>query len=154
MILAVSVGGTSDIFARALSLELQKRLGQPIVVENRAGGGMNIAGRACADAAPDGYTICLLPSESLTLNQFIYKSLSFDAEKDFAPVTNAFFNPQVMVIASNLGVKNLNELAALSKSRSGTLSYSTLSVLMQIAMEAWKKKTGADLVLRASPRWR
>jgi len=146
MILAVSVGGTSDIFARALSLELQKRLGQPIVVENRAGGGMNIAGRACADAAPDGYTICLLPSESLTLNQFIYKSLSFDAEKDFAPVTNAFFNPQVMVIASNLGVKNLNELAALSKSRSGTLSYSTLSVLMQIAMEAWKKKTGADLV--------
>jgi tripartite-type tricarboxylate transporter receptor subunit TctC len=65
VILAVSVGGTSDIFVRALGLELQKRLGQPIIVENRAGGNMNIAGRACADAAPDGYTICLLPSETL-----------------------------------------------------------------------------------------
>ena len=70
IITANSVGGTSDIFVRALADKLQQRLGQPIIVENRPGGNMTIAGRACADAASDGYTICLLPNETLTLNQF------------------------------------------------------------------------------------
>ena len=146
VILAVSVGGTSDIFVRALGLELQKRLGQPIIVENRSGGNMNIAGRACADAAPDGYTICLLPSETLALNQFIYKSMPFDAEKDFVPITNAFLNTQVMVVSATLGVKNLDGLARLSKEKPGTLAYSALSVPLQIAVEEWKKKSSADLV--------
>src|SRR5262245_39501170 len=80
---ANSAGGTSDIFVRALADELQKRLHQPVVIENRSGGGMNIAGRACAEAPADGYTICLLPNETLTLNQFIYKTIPFDPEKDF-----------------------------------------------------------------------
>jgi tripartite-type tricarboxylate transporter receptor subunit TctC len=143
---ANSVGGTSDIFVRALAEELQPRLGQPIIVENRPGGGMNIAGRACADAANDGYTICLLPNETLTLNQFTYKSIPFDPEKDFTPITNAFINTQVMVVSSALHVASLDELAALSKAKPGTLSYSALAIPMQITMENWKKKTGADLV--------
>ena len=67
VITANSAGGTSDIFVRALSEKLQVRLGQPVIVENRPGGAMIIAGRACADAANDGYTICLLPNETLTL---------------------------------------------------------------------------------------
>src|SRR5215469_5204406 len=68
VITANSAGGTSDIFVRALAEKLQVRLGQPVIVENRPGGAMIIAGRACADAANDGYTICLLPNETLTLN--------------------------------------------------------------------------------------
>jgi tripartite-type tricarboxylate transporter receptor subunit TctC len=107
---------------------------------------MNIAGRACADATPDGYSICLLPSETLTLNPYIYKSVSYDAEKDFVPITNAFINQQVMVVSATLGVKNLDELARLSKEKPGTLSYSALSVPLQIGIEEWKKKSGADLV--------
>src|SRR3981081_568009 len=67
IITANSAGGTSDIFVRALGEELQKRLGQPLIIENRSGGGMNIAGRACAEAPNDGYSICLLPNETLTL---------------------------------------------------------------------------------------
>src|SRR5262245_63295125 len=74
IITANSPGGTSDVFVRALGDELQKRWGQAVIIENRSGGGMNIAGRACADAANDGYTICILPNEVLTLNQFTYKS--------------------------------------------------------------------------------
>jgi tripartite-type tricarboxylate transporter receptor subunit TctC len=77
IITANSAGGTSDIFVRALGDELQKRWGQPVIIENRSGGGMNIAGRACADAPNDGYTICILPNETLTLNQFTYKSIPF-----------------------------------------------------------------------------
>ena len=64
VITANSAGGTSDIFVRALGEELQKRLGQPIVIENRSGGGMNIGGRACAEAPNDGYAICILPGRS------------------------------------------------------------------------------------------
>jgi tripartite-type tricarboxylate transporter receptor subunit TctC len=146
VITANSVGGTSDIFVRALGNELQKRVGQPIIIENRSGGGMNIAGRACADAPPDGYTICLLPNETLTLNQFTYKSIPFDPEKDFVPITNAFINTQVMVVSSKLGVDSLDDLAALSRKKPGTLSYSALAIPMQITIENWKKKTGADLV--------
>jgi tripartite-type tricarboxylate transporter receptor subunit TctC len=143
---ANSVGGTSDIFVRALAEGLQQRLGQPIIVDNRPGGGMTIAGRACADAANDGYTICLLPNETLTLNQFTYQSIPYDPEKDFEPITNAFINTQVMVVSSSLHVDSLDEIAKLSKAKGGSLSYSALAVPMQITIENWKKKTGADLV--------
>jgi tripartite-type tricarboxylate transporter receptor subunit TctC len=146
IITAVSVGGTSDIFVRALADKLQPRLHQPIIVENRPGGAMTIAGRVCADAANDGYTICLLPGETLTLNQFTYKSIPYDPEKDFAPITNAFINTQVMVVSSALHVGSLDELAKLSRQKPGTLSYSALAIPMQITIENWKKQTGADLV--------
>src|SRR5262245_48329319 len=147
VITANSAGGTSDIFSRALGEELQKRLGQPIVVENRSGGGMNIAGRACAEAANDGYNICILPNEVITLNEFTYKSIPYHPAKDFEPITNCFINTQVLVVSSALGVNTLAELAALSKSKPGTLSYSVLAIPMQITFENWKKSTSADIVM-------
>src|SRR5256885_5724225 len=107
---------------------------------------MNIAGRACADASNDGYAICILPNETLTLNQFTYKSIPFDPAKDFEPITNAFINTQVLVVSAALNVSSLDELAALSKAKPGTLSYSALAIPMQITMENWKQKTGADLI--------
>lgn len=146
VITANSAGGTSDIFVRALGEELHKRLGQPIVVENRSGGGMNIGGRACAEAPNDGYTICILPGEALVLNEFTYKSIPFNPRTAFEPITNAFFNTQVMVVSAKLGVKTLDELAALSKEKPGTLNYTALSIPMQLMMNNWKKKTGADIV--------
>jgi tripartite-type tricarboxylate transporter receptor subunit TctC len=145
IITANSPGGTSDIFVRALGDELQRRLGQPIIIENRSGGGMNIAGRACAEAPNDGSTICLLPNETLTLNQFTFKSIPYEPES-FEPITNAFINTQVMVVSSRLHARTLDELAALSKIQPGTLSYSALAIPMQITFENWKKKSGADIV--------
>lgn len=146
IITANSAGGTSDIFSRALGEELQKRLGQPIIIENRSGGGMTIAGRACAEAANDGYTICILPNEVLTLNEFTFKSIPYNPAKDFDAITNAFINTQVMVVGSSLGVSSLDQLAAASKAKPGTLSYSVLAIPMQITFENWKKQTGADIV--------
>jgi len=146
VITANSAGGTSDIFVRALGEELHKRLGQPLIIENRSGGGMNIAGRACAEAPNDGYAICILPNEVLTLNQFTYRSIPYNPEKDFDPITNAFINTQVLVVSSALNVSSLDELAALSKAKPGTLSYSALAIPMQITFENWKKKTSADVI--------
>jgi tripartite-type tricarboxylate transporter receptor subunit TctC len=141
-----SAGGTSDIFMRALAEELNKRLGQPFIVENRPGGAFNIGARVCAEAAPDGYTLCIIPGEPLVFNQFLYKSLGFDPENGFEPITQLFFITQALVVSGALNVRTLPELVALSKAKPGTLSYSTAAVPLGVFIERWKKETGADLV--------
>lgn len=143
---ATSAGGTSDVFMRVLGEEVRKHWGQPIVVENRPGGAMNVGGRACADAQNDGYTICILPPETLAYNQFLFKQISFDPDKDFAPVTNPFFATQVLVANAALNVHSLAELAALSKAKPGTLSYTAASIPLIAFMDKWTKTTGADIV--------
>ena len=143
---ATSAGGTSDVFMRVLGEEVRKRWGQPIVVENRPGGAMNVGGRACADAPNDGYTICILPPETLAYNQFLFKQIPYDPEKDFAPVTNPFFATQVMVVNASLNVHTLAELATLSKAKPGTLSYTAASIPLIAFMDKWTKETGADIV--------
>ena len=98
VIIAVTPGGIADIFMRALGERLAASLKQPFIMENRPGGTFNIATRNCAEAAPDGYTICLLPGEPLTYNQFLFKNPGFNAEKDFASITNLFFITQVLAV--------------------------------------------------------
>ena len=146
VIVTTSPGGISDVFLRALGEQLHQRLGQPIVVENRAGGNMIIGARACAEAPPDGYTLCVMPGEPLTYNQFQFKNLPYDPDKSFQPITNFFFLTQTLGVDANLGVKNLAELAAYSKAKAGTLSYSAPSSSLIVFMEKWKLDTGADLV--------
>ena len=141
-----SAGGTSDIFMRALAEELHRRLGQPIVVENRPGGAFNIGARACAEAAPDGYTLCIIPGEPLVFNQFLFKNLAFDPTTAFEPITQLFNITQAFVVSKALEVKTLPELAALSKAKPVTLSYSTAAVPLGVFIERWKKETGADMV--------
>jgi tripartite-type tricarboxylate transporter receptor subunit TctC len=107
---------------------------------------MIIGARACAEAAPDGYTFCVMPAEPLTYNLFTQKSLPYDPDKSFQTVTNLFFILQAMGVSSKLGVKSLDELAAYSKAKAGTLSYSAPSSSLIQFIEGWKKKTGADMV--------
>lgn len=146
VIIPLGAGGGGDIFTRALSDELQKRLGQSFVVENRTGGGLNIGTRACAESAPDGYTICVLSSEPIVYNQFLFKTIPFNPERDFEPITNLFFNTLVFAVNSSLKVKTIPELIALAKKQPGTLSYSTFSFPLVHFMETLKKKNGIDLV--------
>ncbi len=143
---ATSPGGTSDIFMRVLGEALQKRWGQPIVVENRPGGAMNVGGRACAEAANDGYTICILPAETLAYNQFLFKDIPYSPEKDFAPITNPFFTTQVLVVNASLDVHTPAALAALSRAKPNTLSYTAASIPLIAFMDTWIRQTGADIV--------
>src|SRR6185295_18952323 len=82
-----SAGGISDIFMRVLGEELHKSLGQPIIIEHRPGGAGNIATRACTEAAPDGYTICIINADPLIFNQYLFKNLPFDPQK-VTPIIN------------------------------------------------------------------
>src|SRR5205814_3663770 len=122
-----SAGGISDIFMRALGDELLKRWGQPIVVENRPGGMQNLGARACTEAPPDGYTICILNAEPVAYNQFLLKSMPFDPEKGLQPITNLYHLIQTLVVNAKLNVKTVDELIALSKAKPGTLNYVTAS---------------------------
>ena len=145
VIAGASAGGTSDIFMRALAEEMHKGLGQPIVVENRPGGAFNIGSRACAEAPPDGYTICIIPGEPLVFNQFLFKTLAFDPAA-FEPITQLFTIVQALVVSAALNVRTLPELTALSKAKPGTLSYATGAVPFGVFMEQFKKETGADII--------
>jgi tripartite-type tricarboxylate transporter receptor subunit TctC len=146
VIIPLGPGGGGDIFTRAMSDELQKRLGQTFVVENRGGGGLNIGTRACAEGAPDGYTLCVLSSEPIVYSQFLFKSLPFNPEKDFEPITNLFFNTLAFAVNNSLGVKTVPELMALAKKQPGKLSYSTFSFPLVHYMDGLNKRYGADIV--------
>src|SRR5262245_3840187 len=99
VIASSAAGGLSDTFMRALGDELYKKWGQPIVIENRAGGNFNIGSRACAEAAPDGYTICIMSNEAVTYNLYLYKNLPFDLENGIGTVTNLFFLTQTLAVS-------------------------------------------------------
>jgi tripartite-type tricarboxylate transporter receptor subunit TctC len=141
-----SPGGISDVFMRALGDKLGARLGQLIVVENRPGGAQMIGARACQDSAPDGYTICIINADPIIYNQFLFKSMPFDPVHGLQPVTNLFDLIHMLVVNSDLKVKTVDELVALSKAKSGTLSYLTPGAPMVLYMETLKTERGADWV--------
>src|SRR5690349_13588023 len=110
IIIPLGPGGGGDVFTRLIAEALQKSFGQPFVVENRPGGGLNIGTRACAEAEPDGYTLCVLSGEPVIYNQFLFKSLPFNPETAFEPVVNLFINANALAVNSTLGVKTIPDL--------------------------------------------
>jgi tripartite-type tricarboxylate transporter receptor subunit TctC len=145
-ITTASAGGLSDVFMRALGDKLGQRLGQPIVVENRPGGMQMVGARVCQDSAPDGYTICIINADPIIYNQFLLKSMPFDPVNGLQPISDLFDLIHMLVVNSNLKVKNVDELVALSKAKPGTLSYLTPGAPMVLYMETLKKEQGADWV--------
>jgi tripartite-type tricarboxylate transporter receptor subunit TctC len=139
-------GGTADIFLRSLGQEIQKRTGQPFVVEPRPGGNFTLGARGCAEAPNDGYTICMLNNEALAYNEFLYKKIPYNPAKDFAPITNLLFITTALVVNSSLQVKTLDELAALAKARPKTLAFVAPSMHQRLLFDRFNKERGIDLV--------
>ena len=147
MIVPWPPGGGTDIFARAISQKLQQSLGQPFVVENRAGASGNIGASMVARADPDGYTI-VLATITLATNPSLYKSLDFDATKDLAPITLIAGVPHMLVVNPSLPVESVKQLIALAKEKPGKLSYSSAGIgsPFQIAAELFKQSAGVDIL--------
>ena len=145
-ITTTSAGGLSDIFMRALGEEIRQRWGQPLIIENRPGGSMNVGTRACADSPPDGYTICITNADAMTYNQFLFKSMPFNPETALQPITNLFHLIHMLVVNADLKVKTVDELVALSKAKAGTMSYLAPGPPLVLYMETLKKEKGADWV--------
>ena len=141
----VGTGGTYDNFARTLAEELHKRWGEGVIVDPRPGGNAIIGSRACAEAPPDGHTLCIISNQGLVANEFLYKKLPY-SPASFVPITNLFFNTQVIVVSGSLGVKSLDELAALAKAKPGTLNYIVPGTFQRVFFDRFNKRHGTDLV--------
>ncbi len=122
MVVPFPPGGPTDLVARVLAQKLGEQLKQNVVVDNRGGANGNIGAQLVARAAADGYTI-LYNTSSITLSPALYKSLSYDVEKDFAPVALTAVVPLALVVNPSLPVNNVQEFVAYAKANPGKLSY-------------------------------
>ena len=116
-------GGLADVLARAVGDQMTKSLGQPVVVENRAGAGGNTGAYAVATSAPDGYTLLMSSAGILTANPFLYAKMPFDVETAFIPVSNVAEMSMIMVVNPKVEAKTLKDFVALAKARPGKLNF-------------------------------
>lgn len=139
-------GGLSDLFMRAIADGMGSAHLGTIVVEDRVGAEGTIGAKACAEAAPDGYTICILPDQAFTTNPVIHPEANFDPFKALAPITMPYRLTQVFAVTASLGVKNFAELAALAHAKPNTLNYMAPSLGKVAFMEDFNKKNGVNIV--------
>ena len=116
-------GGLADVLARAVGDEMNKTLGQPVIVENRAGAGGNTGADAVAKAAPDGYTLLMASAGILTANPFLYAQMPFNVETAFIPVSNVADMSMLVVVNPKVETKTLKEFVALAKAQPGKLNF-------------------------------
>jgi tripartite-type tricarboxylate transporter receptor subunit TctC len=145
LILPLAPGGPVDVLGRLLAQEFQARSGHPASVENRTGGAGNIGIDAVRRSTPDGTTLLVIPAGNLTINPTLMTDLTFDVERDFAPITIVATAANLFVASLKLAIKTIPELIARAKQT--TLSYGTPGVGSQLhlAMELFKQKTGVEI---------
>jgi tripartite-type tricarboxylate transporter receptor subunit TctC len=145
LIVPFAAGGNADINGRIVGDIVHKALGQPVVVENRAGAGGGVGADFVARAAPDGYTLLVGSNGPLTVNPFLNANVAYDSLKDFAPVALVSYVPHVVIVTNKLGLKSLSELVALSKKRPVTLATSGFGSATHMTVERFKQATGAQI---------
>lgn len=147
LLVGATPGGGTDIVARAIALELGKRLDRPFVVDNRPGAAGNIAALATAKAEPDGQTL-LLSYTSHAINASLYDNLPFDPVKDFTPISQIASSPAMLVARPSFKASNVAELIALAKAQPGRLNVAVAGIgsANHLAGEMLKRETGIDIV--------
>jgi tripartite-type tricarboxylate transporter receptor subunit TctC len=148
LVVAFTPGGPSDVLSRIIGKQMEKSLGQPVVIDNRPGGGGNIAAEVVAHAVPDGYTLLMGNNSILATNAALYRKLNYDAEKDFAPIVLIGSQPNILVVNPKMAVHSVPELIALAKAEPGKLNYanSGYGAAAHLAAELFKAEAKVDLV--------
>jgi len=147
IVVGYSAGGGNDIIVRVMQPEMQKGLGQPVVVDNKPGAQSIIAAELVAKSAPDGYTLLMGPSGPMTINPATYTKLPYDAQRDFAPISMIASFPLIFVVNPKLPVKNVKELIAYAKANPAKANYASSAGIFQVATEMFKQRTGATIEL-------
>jgi tripartite-type tricarboxylate transporter receptor subunit TctC len=140
-------GGATDVVARSIGQKLSDALGQPVVVENKAGASSNIGSEFVARSAPDGYTL-LLGTIANATNMTYYPRMTYDTLRDLVPITQTMSAPSILVVHPSLPVKNLQELLAYARANPGKLSFASSGAggSPHLAGEMLKLRAGIDMV--------
>ena len=141
-------GGINDIVARMIAPKMSETLGQTVIVENRPGAGGTIGADHVARAEPDGYTLLLGSVSNLAMAPALYKKLSYDPTKDFAPVALVAASPNIMVVNPAFPVHTVKDLIKLAKEKPGTINYASAGIgtSNHLTVELLKVMTGIDIV--------
>ncbi len=147
IVVPYAAGGGVDVVARSVGQALSKRVGQPVIVENRVGAGSNIGSDSVAKAAPDGFTL-LMASPANAINMTLYKSMPYDTRRDLAPVALIGAVPSVLVLNANVPINSTKELVAQAKAKPGSINYGSggSGTSEHLAAEMFKSMAGIDMV--------
>jgi len=147
IVVPVAAGGSPDVLARIIGEQMRARMGQAVVVDNRAGAGQMIGADLVAKSAPDGYTL-MLPTATFCSSAALQPRLSFDPVNDLTGVSMVGFGPLVVVVHPSVPVKNIRELIALARSKPGQLNYGSAGTgsIIHFAAEVFAANTGIDIV--------
>jgi tripartite-type tricarboxylate transporter receptor subunit TctC len=146
VIVPYTAGSPNDVIVRLLAQRLEPKLGQPLVMDNRPGGGTAIGTRAAANAEPDGYTL-LFSSSSIVIEPALNKAVAYDPQKDFAPIATVATTAWVLAITPRLPAKTVAELVAWSKQNPGQVNFGfAQGTASQLVGDRFKVLTGADIL--------
>lgn len=147
LIVGFTPGGSTDLVGRLVAAKLSERLGQQVVVDNRAGASGIIAAQIVANSQPDGYTL-LISGSSISIVGSLYTQTKFDVQHDLEPLALVATAPYVMVAHPSLGVKTVSELITYAKSHGNKISYgaSTLGTVQHLSGEMFKRLVGIEMV--------
>jgi tripartite-type tricarboxylate transporter receptor subunit TctC len=147
IMVAYTPAGTTDILARLIGQKMTEKWGQPVIVENRPGANGNIGTELAARATPDGYSILMATAATHSINNTLYPKLTWDAVKDFAPVSLVALVPNLMVVNNSLPVKSVKDLIAYAKANPGKLAHGSpgYGSTAHLSMELFKSLTGITM---------
>jgi len=148
LIVPFPAGGATDILSRALSTELGRKLGQPVVVDNKPGAGGTIGALAAAKAVPDGYTLLLTTSSTHSIGAALNPRMPYNAEADFTPIVYVASSPQLLVVPNSSPAKTLREFIDYARKNPGRLNYASSGngTISNLSTEVFKQQSGTFLV--------
>ena len=148
IVVAYTPAGTTDILARAIGQKMTERWGQPVIIDNRPGANGNIGTEIAARATPDGYTLLMATAATHSINNTLYKKLTCDAVRDFAPIGLVAIVPNLLAVNNALPVKNVKELIAYARANPGRLNFGSPGngSTAHLSMELLQTMTGTKMV--------
>ena len=145
IVVGYAAGGGNDIIVRVMQPEMQKGLGQPVIVENKPGAQSIIAAEAVARSTPDGYTLLMGPSGPMTINPATYSKLRYSPTRDFTPISLICQFPLIVTVDAALPIRSVQELIAYAKANPGKSNYASSAGIFQITTEMFKQRTGTAI---------
>ncbi len=144
IIVGFAAGGGNDIIARIFGQKLSEDLGQPVIVENKPGGGAIVATEYVARSQPDGYTL-LVGATGMAINQSVYAKLPYDSLRDFVAISELVSYPLILIVNAASPIKTVAELVTYAKANADKTNYASASASFQLVTELFKQKTGAPM---------